>query len=45
LFDKKNVWLLCSQKNIVWVVGHRADDRFKINSTTKCIIKISYTNE
>ncbi|NCT18242.1 MAG: tRNA lysidine(34) synthetase TilS [Flavobacteriaceae bacterium CG_4_8_14_3_um_filter_34_10] len=45
LFDKKNIWLLCSRKNIIWIVGHRADDRFKISPTTKSIIKITYTNE
>jgi tRNA(Ile)-lysidine synthase len=35
ILDKNKQWLLCSGKDIVWVVGHRIDGRFKIQSTTK----------
>jgi len=35
ILDKNKQWLLCSGKDIVWVVGHRIDDRFRIQSTTK----------
>jgi tRNA(Ile)-lysidine synthase len=41
LIDKENIWLLCSDNQIVWVVGIRQDDRFKINSKTKTILKIA----
>lgn len=34
LQDKQNTWLLLSGKKIVWIVGHRLDDRFKINDDT-----------
>ena len=40
LFDKKKVLLLCSQDKIVWVINHRADDRFKVTNQTKSILKI-----
>ncbi|HTA62853.1 MAG TPA: tRNA lysidine(34) synthetase TilS [Bacteroidia bacterium] len=42
LFDKQNQYILRCNKDIVWLVGKRVDDRFKVNtSTTKiCIISI-----
>lgn len=33
LVSKENTWLLCSGPDIVWIIGHRADDRFKITDT------------
>lgn len=35
VFDKKNTKVLLSGKQIIWLVGHRIDDRFKITSETK----------
>ncbi|MEQ3664708.1 MULTISPECIES: tRNA lysidine(34) synthetase TilS [unclassified Olleya] len=40
LIDKEKVLLLCSQDKIVWVINHRADDRFKVTNQTKSILKI-----
>lgn len=40
LFDKENKWLLCSEDQIVWVIGRRADNRFTSNETTQNSIKI-----
>lgn len=40
LSEKENTWLLCSGEYIIWVVGHRADDRFKVTETTNTILKI-----
>ena len=34
LIDKENQWLLCSEDQIVWVIGKRADDRFITKETT-----------
>ena len=39
---KENQWLLCSYDTIVWVIGRRADDRFKVQQDTKDIIKITW---
>jgi len=36
--QKQNTWLLCSGEKIVWVMGHRIDNRFKINSNTRNIL-------
>lgn len=39
LIDKEKIWLLCSEDSIVWVLGKRADDRFKVTENTKEILK------
>lgn len=40
LHKKENVWLLCSGKKIIWIIGHRLDNRFKVTSKTEHILKI-----
>ena len=35
IIDKQRQWLLCSEDSIVWIIGHRIDDRYKIDSNTK----------
>ena len=40
LIDKLNQWILCSSNQIVWVVGKRQDDRFKITENTKNKLQI-----
>jgi tRNA(Ile)-lysidine synthase len=41
VFDKENLWLLCYKNHIVWIVGKRQDDRFKVTEATRKILKIS----
>ncbi len=41
LIEKEKIWLLCSNNQIVWIVGMRQDERFKIDETTKKILKIT----
>lgn len=40
LVEKENMWLLTSNNEVVWVVGKRADNRFRVTETTNQIIKI-----
>lgn len=40
LLAKQKTWLLCSENKIVWVVGLRADNRFRVTNKTKRILKI-----
>ena len=36
LFDKNEAWVLCSaNKDIVWVIGYRIDNRYKLTKKTK----------
>jgi tRNA(Ile)-lysidine synthase len=41
--DKENVWLLASGQKIVWVVGLRIDDRFKITGKSRHVLMIRYS--
>lgn len=39
--DKEKIWILCSENKIVWVIGIRQDERFKIEDTTQLQLKIT----
>jgi tRNA(Ile)-lysidine synthase len=39
-FDKENIFILESGRKIVWIIGDRIDDRFKITGATKEVILI-----
>ena len=34
-FEKEKCCIMCSDENIMWIIGHRMDDRFKITNKTK----------
>ncbi|WP_179349197.1 tRNA lysidine(34) synthetase TilS [Winogradskyella pacifica] len=40
LVEKENTWLLTSDNKVVWVVGKRADERFKVTNNTKNRLKV-----
>lgn len=42
LTEKENLWLLCSAEQIVWIIGYRMDERFKVDRQSEKIIKIEY---
>ena len=35
VLDKQRQWILCSGKDIVWIVGNRIDERYKVENYTK----------
>lgn len=38
--DKENIWLLCSGNDIIWIIGHRTDNRYKISDNTRRIYEV-----
>lgn len=43
IFEKEKTWILLYDETIVWVMGYRPDDRFKVDAGTQRIYKITYT--
>jgi tRNA(Ile)-lysidine synthase len=44
LTQKEKAWVIEMNKKIIWVVGMRIDDRFKITDATKEILQITLVN-
>jgi tRNA(Ile)-lysidine synthase len=42
LTDKEKVWVLEMNKKIIWVVGMRIDDRFKMGERTVEVLEIAF---
>lgn len=41
---KKTAFLLCSGNDVIWIIGQRTDDRFKITHQTTQVMKIEVLN-
>ena len=39
-FEKENVWLLLNKNEVMWVIGQRLDERYKIKPQSKKILKL-----
>jgi len=40
IFTKKEIPILCYKDDIIWVVGYRADNRYRVESKDYYTIKI-----
>ena len=40
--DKENTWILCTNNEIIWVIGKRLDDRFKVTKKTTSVLKVVF---
>jgi tRNA(Ile)-lysidine synthase len=38
--EKENTWLLVNQDEIIWILGHRIDNRYKITTKTTRVLKV-----
>lgn len=45
LFEKEETWVLLSGDDIVWIVNHRSDNRFRITDATKSVYTITFTKQ
>lgn len=43
--EKENAWVLVSGEEIVWIVGLRSDERFKITEKTSKVFIIEYSDD
>lgn len=42
--EKENAWILSSENKVVWIIGRRIDDRFKLTNETKLVLRIELVN-
>jgi tRNA(Ile)-lysidine synthase len=40
-FQKEKIWVLESLGKIIWLVGHRIDNRYKITDATKKVLQLT----
>ena len=45
LLQKAQQWVLCCGDDIVWLVGERSDNRYRITKNTKRVLCIKLKNE
>ena len=40
--EKESTWIMASGKKIVWIMGYRIDNRFRINPKTSRVLKLGF---
>jgi len=45
LVDKPEILLLCSKSDIIWVIGQRINDKFKITDSTQKVLRAEIINK
>jgi len=43
--DKERIWLLCDEKSIIWIIGNRLDNRYRITDKTNELIEVKVENK
>jgi len=44
ILEKKRQWILCSGKDIIWILGNRIDNRYRVTSSTSNIYVVKLLN-
>ena len=42
--DKEEAWILTSENKVVWIIGKRIDDRFKLTNSTSEVLRVELIN-
>lgn len=45
VIQKENTWVIEMNKKIIWIVGKRIDDRFKVTPSTTTFLQINYLSK
>ena len=45
IFEKEECWLMVSGQEIIWIVGHRLDNRFRIKDETTKVLEFKLSNK
>ena len=40
--EKENIWLLCAENEVAWIVGLRSDERYKVTEETKSVLHVEW---
>ena len=40
--ERQNICVLCNNNDIVWLIGKRVNDNYKITNSTKLVLKLTY---
>ncbi len=43
--EKEGIWIMASGKKIVWIMGYRIDNRFRITPSTKRVLRLRFQSE
>jgi tRNA(Ile)-lysidine synthase len=43
--EKESSWIMASGKKIVWIMGYRIDNRFRITPSTKRVLKLQFQSD
>lgn len=44
IIEKEKVWIIEQNKKIIWVIGHRLDNRFRVTDSTKNVLVMKNNN-